>query len=135
MIRFLIFTQLAVSILAGGLFSNNETDPFTKLKCPDPSLFVEANPTFPIECVTNAIPPWPICLLHSTEYFINASVSSAGRCCDFNNLTACKCPYKYYDMWQTKMGPWCEAITKCPVRIDAVDENLVTDFWATFINK
>ncbi len=134
MLRLLILTLLSFSIVTGALFSDNQTDPFMKLKCPDPALFVEANPTFPLECVTNALPPWPLCLLHSPEYFINASVSSAARCCDFNNLTACKCPYKYYDIWQTKMMPWCEAISKCPVLVEAVDKTLVTDFWATFIN-
>ena len=134
MIRFLLLTQFAVAILVGAVFSENETSPFTNIKCPDPTLFVEANPSFPIECVVNSVPPWPLCLLHSTEYFINASVSSAGRCCNFNNLTECKCPYKYYDLWQKKMLPWCEGVSKCPVHVDAVDNNLVTSFWASFHN-
>jgi len=129
------FYRLAPILLAtaasAGLLDSLQGDDWWQ--CPDPMEFVDMNPQYPIECVDNSIPPWPLCLFHDIEYFVNASVSSAGRCCDFNNLTECKCPYKGYSFWEEKMTPWCASIATCPGYNQTSSSSLVTDFWATFI--
>eukprot|EP01083_Nonionella_stella_P062766 163191_1 len=103
-----------------------------RLECPDIYQFVEENPDYTIECVENSIPPWPLCLFHNITYFVAASVSSASRCCDFENLDECRCPLKNYDKWQMKMDNWCENIATCPTEI-RVDGTLSTDAWTTMM--
>lgn len=99
-----------------------------KLECPDPVKF--ANETgLPLTCVGNAIPPWPICLFHSIPYFIEASISSASRCCNFDDLEECRCPMKDNPEWKVKMEDWCENIATCP-RATPIKVDLVSEFWA-----
>ena len=100
-------------------------------ECPDPDVY--ANSTgIPLSCVENSIPPWPLCLFHNTTYFIQASVSSASRCCDFENLEACRCPFKNHEMWQAKMVDWCEEIATCPADI-TINDALATETWSKLL--
>ena len=85
-----------------------------RLQCPDPVEFSEEY-DIPLSCVESTIPPWPLCLLHNVTYFIEAAVSSASRCCDFENLDECRCPLKEKEQWQMAMEGWCEDIATCPM--------------------
>lgn len=106
---------------------NSFTD---RLSCPDPMDFVEAFPDYDIDCVESSIPPWPMCLFHNVTYFIDAAVSSAARCCDFENLEECRCPLKYKTRWQDIMMDWCPKIEKCPTPLEGIKTQLVTDAWS-----
>ena len=100
-----------------------------RFSCPDPNEFIEENPEFEFECVDASIPPWPVCLFHNVTTFIHASVSSASRCCDFDNLDECKCPLKYTDKFQNAMEEWCPKIATCPIPKDGIDATLMTMTW------
>jgi len=111
-----------------------------RLACPSPEDFVAENPDFPLECVENSIPPWPLCLFHNVTYFIQGAVASADRCCDFENLEACRCPFKYNPKWQEVMTDWCPNIETCPDSVIlssatkvAVDSMIATDVWSKFL--
>jgi hypothetical protein len=105
------------------------------LECPNATEFVSLNDDYTMECVEKSIPPWPLCLFHNITYFVNAAVSSASRCCDFDDLEDCRCPLKEYQHWQDVMGNWCEDIKTCPIDFDSVPKELQSDFWASFIAK
>ena len=96
--------------------------------CPTPEEFVEENPDYDFDCVDGSIPPWPICLFHNVTYFIDAAVASASRCCDFENLGECKCPFKNETMWRDIMMNWCPKIDKCPTPQGDVSQ-LVSEAW------
>ena len=98
--------------------------------CPDPADFVKAYPLYDIECVENSIPPWPLCLFHNITYFVAASVSSASRCCDFENLDECRCPLKNHDKFQKKMKEWCpKIIENCPQM--EIDSMISSEMWVS----
>lgn len=100
-----------------------------RLECPDPVEFSEEY-NITLSCVENSIPPWPLCLLHNVTYFIQASISSSNRCCDFTNLEACRCPFKEHPMFQEKMEGWCDNIETCP-DLGPAPEALSTDSWVS----
>ncbi len=87
---------------------------FDRFRCDDPYEFVEEYPDYDFDCVDASIPPWPICLFHNVTYFIDAAVSSASRCCDFDDLEECRCPKKYHPKFMEAMEKWCPKIDKCP---------------------
>lgn len=107
-----------------------------RLACPSPEDFVAENPEFPLECVENSIPPWPLCLFHNVTYFIQGAVASADRCCDFENLDQCRCPFKFNPKWQEVMTDWCANIETCPANVTftmsgkAADSMMATDVWS-----
>ena len=104
------------------------------LECPNATEFVSLNDDYTMECVENSIPPWPLCLFHNVTYFVNAAVSSASRCCDFDDLEDCRCPLKKHPHWQEVMGNWCEKIKTCPIDFDSVPKELESDFWSSFLS-
>ena len=97
-----------------------------RYECPDP---VEYSKEYdiPISCVGRSMTPWPLCLLHNITYFIQASVNSASRCCDFDNLESCRCPFKERLNWQTKMKDWCDNIATC--NMTGTPSNISTETW------
>ncbi len=102
-----------------------------RFSCPDPEEFVQEYSDYDIECVDASIPPWPMCLFHNVTYFIEASVASASRCCDFENLEMCRCPVKDTPTWLDVMGEWCPKIAKCPMPDGNMTmfSPLVSDAW------
>ncbi len=126
-----IFACLFLSYLSSIVVKAELYDSFyDRFSCPDPYEFVEENPDYDIDCVENSIPPWPICLFHNVTYFIDAAVSSASRCCDFENLDDCGCPLKYKEKWQAIMTEWCPKIDTCPEPEGGVGMSpLVTETW------
>ena len=119
------FLPFISSVVKGDLYDSF----YDRFSCPDPVEFVAENPGYDIECVESSIPPWPICLFHNVTYFVDAAVSSASRCCDFDNLEECRCPLKYKEQWQDVMTEWCPKIAKCPVSEDGIKTALVTETW------
>jgi hypothetical protein len=103
---------------------------FERFHCPDPEDFVIENPLYKIECVEASIPPWPMCLFHDVDYFIDSAISSANRCCDPDDLEACRCPLKYDVRWRSKMAEWCPKIDECLTPDLDIKTELVTEAWA-----
>lgn len=64
------------------------------------------------ECLKNAIPPWPICLFHDVDYFVEKSKDGASRCCT-DDLTECRCPKKDTPQFLDQIEGWCQGIQKC----------------------
>lgn len=142
-VLFLVLLQAPFGILAasGINFMDFYDELSARLACPTPEDFVAENPEFPLECVENSIPPWPLCLFHNVTYFIQGAVASANRCCDFENLEECRCPFKYKPKWQEVMTDWCANIETCPTNITissattskVVDSVIGTDVWSKFL--
>mmetsp|Transcript_1301 Transcript_1301/g.2372 ORF Transcript_1301/g.2372 Transcript_1301/m.2372 type:complete len:200 (+) Transcript_1301:221-820(+) len=141
-----LLLQVPCSILAASSslrtdFMDFYDDLSERLACPSPEDYVAENPDFPLECVENSIPPWPLCLFHNVTYFIQGAVASADRCCDFENLEACRCPFKNNQKWQEVMADWCANIETCPesvtplsaTKVSAVDSIIATDVWSKFL--
>lgn len=107
-------------------------------ECPDAKEFVEENPEYSLECVESSLPPWPLCLFHGVDYFVDAAISSASRCCDYQDNEECRCPFKEKMWWKNKMKGWCEDISSCTVseerRLASVDSKLETEFWTKYLN-
>jgi hypothetical protein len=68
---------------------------------------------YPKECLANAIPPWPICLFHSVDYFVDKSLDAASRCCGDDDISECKCPKKDTPEFLNKIGEWCHGVQTC----------------------
>ena len=64
-------------------------------------------------CLDSVIPPWPICKFKSLKDWVEKAKNGATRCCG-NDLSECKCPHKDTDIFKEKIGPWCDAVNKCP---------------------
>ena len=64
------------------------------------------------ECLDNAIPPWPICLFHDVDYFVDKSMDGATRCCG-DDTSACRCPKKDTPSFLERIDEWCEGIATC----------------------
>mmetsp|Transcript_34557 Transcript_34557/g.101559 ORF Transcript_34557/g.101559 Transcript_34557/m.101559 type:complete len:132 (+) Transcript_34557:157-552(+) len=81
------------------------------LKCPD-------DPSLPIGCLKNIIPPWPICLFHDVDYFRRVALDGATRCCDGEDAAAdmseCRCPKKDTAKFVDSIGDWCKGVASCP---------------------
>ncbi len=74
-------------------------------KCPTTDNYTE-------ECYKNVMPPWPICLMHSADYYAEKSIDSASRCCQ-EDLSECKCPAKGTEKFKQRIGAFCEASEIC----------------------
>jgi hypothetical protein len=64
-------------------------------------------------CLTNALPPWPICLFHDVDYFVAKAKDGATRCCVGDDLSECRCPKKDTPEFLDKIGDWCDGVQKC----------------------
>jgi hypothetical protein len=64
------------------------------------------------ECVENITPPWPICLLHTTDEWVDKAMDSASRCCG-DDLTKCKCPKKDTQKFLDGIGDYCDGVATC----------------------
>mmetsp|Transcript_27286 Transcript_27286/g.41063 ORF Transcript_27286/g.41063 Transcript_27286/m.41063 type:complete len:145 (-) Transcript_27286:75-509(-) len=106
------------------------------LDCPSVDDYIAENGNYTYECVDSSIPPYPLCLLHSVEYFIESAIASSDRCCDFSDLSECKCPIKESWWWKMKMGSWCEDIASCPATEGGGGYSAMeTEVWTKFIGK
>lgn len=66
------------------------------------------------ECIDAISPPWPICLLHSADYFVDSAIDSATRCClEDGDLSECKCPKKDTAKFLNKIGDYCKGVEIC----------------------
>ena len=74
-------------------------------KCPKSDAYDPA-------CLRSAIPPWPICLFHSVDDFVDHAQDSATRCCG-DDISACRCPKKNTDKFLNDIGEWCRGVASC----------------------
>lgn len=84
-------------------------------KCPFHKLFhCPTSSSYPQSCLSNIIPPWPICLTKNVTEWYNVSKDSSTRCCkDNGDLSECKCPHKDSAKFLDKIGDWCEGVKTC----------------------
>jgi hypothetical protein len=116
---------------------------FGSWSCPSPDDFIASNPEYTSNCVESSIPPYPLCLFHDVEYFVNSAIASASRCCGNMNdadYEQCKCPLKSQLWWQEKIIGWCEDILECPdsnmqTALRDGGAQLETEVWASFLHK
>jgi len=64
------------------------------------------------ECVENITPPWPICLLHTTDFWVDKAMDSATRCCG-DDLSECKCPKKDTRKFLDRIDDYCDGVATC----------------------
>mmetsp|Transcript_9457 Transcript_9457/g.13893 ORF Transcript_9457/g.13893 Transcript_9457/m.13893 type:complete len:173 (+) Transcript_9457:76-594(+) len=106
---------------------------WSRFECDDPQDYADTYGVN-ITCAENSMPPWPICLFHNITYFIEASVSSASRCCNATDLEECRCPVKDHPLFAIHMAPWCDAIATCPVDT-ALKPELMSDAWGGIFQR
>mmetsp|Transcript_13566 Transcript_13566/g.25453 ORF Transcript_13566/g.25453 Transcript_13566/m.25453 type:complete len:163 (+) Transcript_13566:499-987(+) len=64
------------------------------------------------ECLDPITPPWPICLRHSSEEWVDIAIDSIPRCCG-DDLSECKCPMKDSRYFASKIDEYCDAAEVC----------------------
>jgi hypothetical protein len=68
------------------------------------------------ECLDAITPPWPICLRHSSEEWVNIAIDSIPRCCG-DDLTNCKCPMKDSQYFLNRIDDYCDGADICSKEI------------------
>lgn len=63
-------------------------------------------------CVDAIMPPWPICLFHSVDYWVENAIDSESRCCG-DDISECKCPHKDTAKFKERIEAYCEGVQKC----------------------
>jgi hypothetical protein len=91
-----------LSLLA---FGANEAGFLDCFKCPTSVYYSD-------ECLEHVLPPWPICLSHDAEFFVEKAKDSAPRCCS-DDLSECRCPKKDTPKFLDKIDDYCEGVQKC----------------------
>ena len=97
---------LVVMLLAGAL-------PVTEAKFCFKCLFhCPKDDSYDPACLRSALPPWPICLFHSVDDFVEHAKDSATRCCG-DDTTDCRCPKKASTKFQNHIAEWCIGVASC----------------------
>ena len=74
------------------------------------------------QCLDSVTPPWPICLLHSVDYWVDSAIDSATRCCG-DDLSECNCPKKDSPDFLAKIGAYCDGVATCDDQSVAIVAN------------
>mmetsp|Transcript_1890 Transcript_1890/g.2619 ORF Transcript_1890/g.2619 Transcript_1890/m.2619 type:complete len:122 (+) Transcript_1890:123-488(+) len=83
--------------------------------------------SLPKPCQEAITPPWPICLFHSTDYFLAKSIKGYNRCCNPDDLSECRCPRKDTTSFQKHIGEWCEKVSSCIQSEPAFEGDIETE--------
>ncbi len=135
-----VFKLLCVILTIGSSFTSglfHDTSFLDRIddwqwECPSVDDYLVNNPDYTFECVDSSIPPYPLCLFHSVDYFVESAIASSDRCCNFSDLSECKCPLKNKWWWKMKMTSWCQDIASCPAT-EGNTTALETEVWTKFI--
>ena len=102
-----ITSLLYLLVLATSISSVQSRLSLACFKCP-------TSDDYSPECIDAISPPWPICLLHSADYFVDSAIDSATRCClEDGDLSECKCPKKDTAKFLNKIGDYCKGVEIC----------------------
>jgi hypothetical protein len=96
---------IVLSLLVTLLASSAQAGLFAFCSCP-------TDDRYSAECLKSSIPPWPICLFHDAEYFVEKAEDGATRCCG-GDITDCRCPKKDTEKFQEAIGEWCDGVKTC----------------------
>ncbi|CAB9531211.1 expressed unknown protein [Seminavis robusta] len=82
---------------------------------------------FSSECLSAAMPPYPICMKRSASEWVEHAIESHARCCG-TDTTECKCPQKNSARFLGKIENHCHGVEICKAQVlGGLDESIETE--------